>query len=79
MSNWIKADKHKPAEFYAHGRESQNVLVAYKDAHFNFWYYNIAFYVHSEKIGYWMSATSNCIIDSPLYWKHIASPEVEPI
>ena len=49
MSNWIKVDTHKPAEVYSHGRESQNVLVAYKDKHFNFWYYNIAFYVYGEK------------------------------
>lgn len=79
MSQWVKACEQKPREVFTHGRESKNVLIAFKDSNFEFWFYDVAYYAHSDCGGHWMSASRNCIAVAPDYWKYITPPEIEPI
>lgn len=79
MSHWIKACEQKPKEVFTHGRESENVLIAFKDPNFKFWFYDVAYYVHSDYGGHWVSAKTDCIAAAPDYWKYITPPEIEPI
>lgn len=79
MSSWIDANKHKPAEFYAYGRESKNVLIAFKEPPLDSWQYEVAYFVQSDNGGHWVGASTNCITRFPDYWKQITPPEIEPI
>ena len=79
MSSWIDANKHKPAEFYTYGRESINVLIAFKEPPLSCWCYDVAYFVHSDNGGHWVGASTNCIARAPAYWRHITPPEIDPL